>query len=297
MKSTLKAMAALMLMMVFAVGCNNPKDLKNIEVENVQIDSVLGLPKGTYTMELPETDLFEWTHLSATKNVYLVRPKDSTEPNRIIVVDGEVLDIPSFKKVMEEWKSSLNKADVPLMICRLNVDKSLKMNDVNEVMQVLADIKTPRIQYAVVPKNPEIDIQDYAYVSLHPLWMQGRFRGDSIYREMLDGVCTIPNQINVVSIGLDAYEINGVLAKGEDSKSMLKGLMQQDLNNVIRFKMDDAMLFDDYIVIVISALEALEELKDEYAMEKYLKHLDEVDLYEEEKEIHDHFPFRFFEEK
>ena len=38
------------------------------------------------------------------------------------------------------------------------------------------------------------------------------------------------------------------------------------------------------------------ELKDEYAMEKYAKHLNQVFNDEEEKDIHEHFPFRFFEE-
>ena len=51
------------------------------------------------------------------------------------------------------------------------------------------------------------------------------------------------------------------------------------------------------MVIVTSAMEAQDELKDEYAMEKYSKHWDQLYEYEEQIDIRDHFPFRFFEEK
>jgi biopolymer transport protein ExbD len=293
-----KAIAAIMLMMVVAVGCNNPKTSKNTENNNGFYDSILGLPCGTYTLELPETDAFEFEERSfPTKDVYLVRPKSQTGQSRWIVVNGEITDMTSFKEVMEEWKSAFSKSDIPLLICRLNVDKSLKMSDVDEIMQILADIKIYRIQYAVIPKNPEIDIRDYPFVSLHPDRIQTRFWSDSLHQKRLESVQEIPNQIVVMPKGAEIYEINGITTKGEECKFILKQLMQQDSDYVIRFKVDNDMLYGDYMVIVTSAMEALDELKDEYAMEKYSKHWDQLYEYEEQIDIRDHFPFRFFEEK
>ena len=52
----------------------------------------------------------------------------------------------------------------------------------------------------------------------------------------------------------------------------------------------------DYITVMASAMEALNDLKEEYAMERYLKHW--AQLYpEEEEEVYYRFPFRFFEDK
>ena len=290
-----KAIAAIMLMMVVAVGCNNPKISNNTESNNGFYDSILGLPSGTYALELPATDAVEWKEFLC-KDVYLVRQINQAEPVRLIVVDGKIMDVSSFKEIMTEWKFSHYEADIPFLSCRLNIDKSLKINDLDGVMQALADVKIYRYQFAVVPKNADIDIQDYVCLSLHTLRMPARFMGDSIYQKWYDGARDFSNQINVSQIASDTYSINGESVKGVDCKPMLKQLMQQDPNYVIRFKVDDDMLYGDYMVIVTSAFEALNELKDEYAMEKYAKHLNQVFNDEEEKDIHEHFPFRFFEE-
>jgi hypothetical protein len=82
-------------------------------------------------------------------------------------------------------------------------------------------------------------------------------------------VSGIPNQIVVMPKGTETFEI---------------------------FKVDDEMLYGDYITVMASAMEALNDLKEEYAMERYLKHW--AQLYpEEEEEVYYRFPFRFFEEK
>ncbi len=113
---------------------------------------------------------------------------------------------------------------------------------------------------------------------------------------MLHDIGENPDQINVSQNTSRDYLINGVSVRGEDCKSVLKRLMKQDPDYVIRFKVDNDMLFGDYMVIVTSAFEALNELKDEFAMEKYSKHLEQVCSDEEVKDIYEHFPFRFFEE-
>ena len=45
-----------------------------------------------------------------------------------------------------------------------------------------------------------------------------------------------------------------------------------------------------------SAMEALNDLKEEYALERYLKHWNQISSDEKVKEINEHLPFRFFEE-
>ena len=225
----------------------------------------------------------------------MVQSNDA-EPKCLFFVDDQKVDLQMLPEVMEEWRSCYSEADVPLLSCRLNIDKSLKMKDVDEVRQALADMRFYRVQYAVVPKNPEFDSRYYTFLSL-PLRMPIRFVDTSAYQEMLHDIGENPDQINVSQNTSRDYLINGVSVRGEDCKSVLKRLMKQDPDYVIRFNVNDDMLYGDYMVIVTSALEALNELKDEFAMEKYSKHLEQVCSYEEVKNINEHFPFRFFEEK
>ena len=119
---------------------------------------------------------------------------------------------------------------------------------------------------------------------------------DSLYQKWIVDVSEIPNQIAVMPKGIGTFEINGVTTEGKECKARFKDLIRQDLNYIIRFKVDDAMLYGDYITVMASVMEALNDLKEEYAMERYLKHWDQ--LYpDEEEEIYYRFQFRFFEEK
>ncbi len=251
-----------------------------------------------YGLELPEAEALEKVeHASLSQNVYLVQSKDETESNSVIVIDGKTVDLKALSKSMEEWRSCHCESDIPLLTCRLNIDKKVKMRDVDEVLQTLADTRFYRIRFAAVPKHRELDVRYYDFLSLPAMRMPIRFLGDSIYQKWVDGVGEIPNQIIVTPLGSETYEINGVLVEGADCKSVFKDLIQQNLDYVIRLKVDEEMLYGDYVAVMASALEALDDLKDEYAMEKYLKHWGQVYLYEEEMETRNHFPFRFFEEK
>ena len=293
-RKTLKWMALSALMVsVLAFGLSriNLVDYKSLENAflNRNVPHVYGL-------ELPATDATQkMEHASLTKNVYLVQSKDATDSKCLIVVDGQTVDLQMLPEVMEEWRSCHNEADIPLLVCRLNIDKSLKMKDVDEVREALANMRFYRIHYAVIPKNPELDSRYYTFLSLS-LRLPVRFVDTSYYQTTLEEISNSPNQINVSRIASDAYSVNGVSVRGEDCKSVLKRLMKQDPDYVIRFKVDDDMLYGDYMVIVTSAMEALDELKEEYAMDKYSKHWDQVYEYEEQIDIRDHFPFRFFEE-
>lgn len=293
-RKTLKWMALSALMvsaLAFGLSRINLVDYKSLENAFLSrnVPHVFGL-------ELPATDAAQkMEHINLTKNVYLVQSNDATDPKCLIIVDGQTVDLQKFPEVMEEWRSCYNEADAPLLSCRLNIDKSLKMKDVDEVREALANMRFCRIQYAVIPKTPELDSRYYTFLSL-PMRMPVRFVDTSAYQEMLHDIGDNPDQINVSQNTSRDYLINGVSMRGEGCKSVLKRLMQQDPNYVIRFKVNEDMLYGDYMVILTTAFEALNELKDEYAMGKYSKHLEQVCSDEEVKDINDHFPFRFFEE-
>lgn len=294
-RKTLKWMAlsgVLVTVLAFGMSRINVVDYKSLE--NVFLSQNVS---HVYGLELPEAEVLENMEHALSQNVYLVQSKDETGSKCLIVVDGKIVDLKVLSESMEEWRLCHHEADIPLLTCRLNIDKKVRMKEVDEVLQALTDMHFYRVQYAAVPKHRELDVQYYNFLSLPPMRLPVRFYGDSIYQSWEEGVGEIPNQIVVTPLGSETYDINGALVEGADCKSVFKDLIQQDLDYVICFKMDEEMLYGDYMVIVTSAMEALDELKDEYAMEKYSKHWNQISSDEEVREILDHFPFRFFEER
>lgn len=292
-RKTLKWMALSALMVsVLAFGLSRINLVDYKSLENAFLSRNV---RYVYGLELPATDAAQKTERATlTKNVYMVQSNDA-EPKCLFFVDDQKVDLQMLPEVMEEWRSCHNEADIPLLSCRLNIDKSLKMKYVDEVRQALADIRFYRVQYAVVPKKPVFDTRFYTFLSL-PLRMPIQYVDTLRYQEALDMLCDSPHQINVSQGVLETFLINGISVSVEDCKPVLKRLMQQDPNYVIRFKVNEDMLYGDYMVILTTAFEALNELKDEYAMGKYSKHLEQVCSDEEVKDINEHFPFRFFEE-
>ena len=285
--------AALVTILAFGMSRINMVDYKSLE--NAFLSR--NVPH-RYSLELPETDaVLKMQRASLSKIVYLVQDKDEPEPQCLVIVDGKIVDLPTFSGSMEDWRLCHNEADIPLLTCCLNIDKKVKMKDVDEVLQALADIRFYRIQYAAVPKHRELDVRYYNFLALHAMRLPIRFYGDSIYQQWVEGVGEIPNQIIVTSLGAETYDVNGTLVEGAECKTIFKELIRQNLDYIIRLKVDGEMLYGDYMTVVASAREALDELKDEYAMKKYLRRMNQMCSYEEEMEIHNHFPFRFFEEK
>ena len=294
-RKTLKWMAlsaVLVTVLAYSLSRINVVDYKSLE--NAFLTR--NIPY-VYDLELPETETLEKVeHATLSKNAYLVQSKDKTESKCLIVVDGKTVDLKAFSESMEDWRLCHNEADIPLLTCCLNIDKKVKMKDVDEVRQALADMRFYRIQYAVVPRRRELDVRYYTFLSLHTLRIPVRFLDDSLYQKWIVDVSEIPNQIVVMPKGIGTFEINGVTTEGKECKARFKDLIRQDLNYIIRFKVDDEMLYGDYINVMASAMEALNDLKEEYALERYLKHWNQISSDEKVKEINEHLPFRFFEE-
>lgn len=285
--------AALVTILAFGMSRINMVDYKSLD--NTFLSQ--NVPH-RYGLELPETEAVEKVeHAMLSKNVYVVQSKDNAEPKCLIVVDDKTVDLKEFSGSMEDWRLCHNEADIPLLSCRLNIDKKVKMKDVDEVLQALADIRFYRIQFAVVPRHRLLDVRYYNFLALNTMRLPIRFYGDSIYQRWVEGVGEIPNQIIVTSLGAETYDVNGTLVEGTECKTIFKDLIQQDLDYIIRFKVDDEMLYGDYITVMASAMEALNDLKEEYALERYLKHWNQISSDEKVKEINEHLPFRFFEEK
>lgn len=246
-----------------------------------------------YDIELPATEAFENNECSLSKEIYLVQPKGQNVADCQIIVDNKTVDLRSLAEVIDEWRWKCNPADYPLLSCRLVADKSLKMKDVNKVRKALAVMKMFRISYAVVPKHLEMDVRYYTFLSFPmrvPIW----FVDSSYYQDALERVGKFSNQIVVRQISTSQIAINDVSVNCEEFKPALKHLIQSDLDYVVCLQVDDDMLFADYMFVVTSTKEILNELAEEYALENYSTPLFRLEYYKEE-EVLRQYRFCFFE--
>lgn len=246
-----------------------------------------------YDIELPATEAFEKNEYSLSKEIYLVQPKGQNVADCQMIVDNKTVDLRSLAEVIDEWRWKCNPADYPLLSCRLVADKSLKMKDVNKVRKALAVMKMFRISYAVVPKHLEMDVRYYTFLSFPmrvPIW----FVDSSYYQDALERVGKFSNQIVVRQISTSQIAINDVSVNCEEFKPALKHLIQSDLDYVVCLQVDDDMLFADYMFVVTSTKEILNELAEEYALENYSTPLFRLEYYKEE-EVLRQYRFCFFE--
>lgn len=244
-----------------------------------------------YNLELPESDSYKRIEKrSLTENIYLVDSKQN-ENESIIIVDNEQISFEKLHEKIIEWQSVRYKYDVPFMVYRLHIHKSIKMDFVNQVKKELTKSNVSRIAYAVVPANNEYDkrfYQDYSFSMLLPNW-----KADWMNPKTIKDLNKVQNIIEIKQTEFD-YLINDTLVKTNRIKSTIKRLIQENSDYIIKFYVNDNAVFSDYFKVLLSLKEAVNELRNLYSEKKFFKQYDLLD-YEEATEVRQKFPFRIFE--
>ncbi|HOF15953.1 MAG TPA: hypothetical protein PLF32_01265 [Bacteroidales bacterium] len=239
----------------------------------------------SYNLELPETESYEkLSEFLSIKNIYIVETKtQQANAEAVIIVDN--------KKIMN-WQSLRSEYDVHRMIYRLHIHKSIKMDFVNQVKKDLSKLGISKIAYAVIPTNREYNekyYQDCSFPIILPNWNTDSLNLITIYKDLNK----IPNIIEVKQIESD-YLINDSLVKKNQIKTLIKNLIRQNPNYIIKYHVNDNIVFSDYFKVLTSSKEAIDDLRNEYSEKKYSKQYDLLD-YEEVIEVKQKFPFYVFE--
>jgi len=78
----------------------------------------------------------------------------------------EKINIEKLHEKFAEWQSMRSEYDIPRMVYRLNIHKSIKMDIISQVKNELTKAGVSRIAYAVIPTNHEYDkkyYQDFSF--------------------------------------------------------------------------------------------------------------------------------------
>lgn len=247
-----------------------------------------------YSLELSETNSYERIfRRSLIENLYIVETKTQlTNSEPVIVIDNEKINIEKLHEKIAEWQSMRSEYDIPRMVYRLHIHKSIKMDFVNQVKNELSKSGVSNIAFAVVPTNREYDkkyYQDCSFPMILPNWNTDWLNIKAIYKDLNE----IQNIIEIKQTASD-YLINDSLVQQNQIKTFIKSLVQQNSDFVIKFFVNDNIEFFDYLKVLTSTKEVVNDLRNEYSVGKYSNQYDLLD-YEEETEVRQKFPFRIFE--
>ncbi|MDQ2177054.1 biopolymer transporter ExbD [Marinifilum sp. D714] len=247
-----------------------------------------------YRLELPETNSYERLfRRSLIENIYVVKSKSQNENEPFIIVENKKIDLYELKDKIMDWQSMRSEYEIPHMVYQLHIDKTVKMGFVNQLKNELAKSGVTRIAYAVVPINPEYDIRyykDFSFQTWLPNWYSDWFNPKEIY----DDINRTQNIIEIKQGTSGKCFINDKTVENDKIKQILKHLITNDLDYIIKFHVNDSVEFSDYFRVISYSREVINELRNEYSKETYSEQFDWLD-YEKEKEVKRKYPLRIFE--
>lgn len=243
-----------------------------------------------YNLDLPESICYEKLfRRSLIKNIYMVESKSgevSSEP--IIVVDNEKIAIEKVHEKILDWQLEGIEREVPVWIYRLHIHKAIKMKFVKQLINELMESGVSSVVYAVIPAKHEYDkryYQDYSFSVNLPNLNNSKGKNNRFDKTQ--------NSINFRQSESVCFIIDSLILSNQ-IKYTIKKFIQQNPDYIINFPVDDNSGFSDYFRVLSDTKEAVNELRDEYAVKNYNKKFNSLND-EEEIEVSQRFPFYIFE--
>lgn len=290
-KSLKWILSSMVLLSVMAFGLSRVNLIDYKAINQTVLKKNIGY---NYDLELPESSCYEMLYRqNLIENIYLVNEKESPDNSApILVVDDEEITLEMLHTKIQEWRSMRNEIDRQYIICQLHIHKTVKMEFVNQLKNKLSNIGAVKIAYAVWPNNRKLDkkcYHNFAFPIKLPDWSNESLS----LKEAYEDTYTYQNIIDMKLLDNGCF-INDSLVKFDQVKVLVKRQISQNTDYIIRYFVDDCIVFSDYYRVLSSIKEAINELRNEYAERTYFKQYDLLG-YEEQNEVRQKFPFRIFE--
>jgi len=224
-----------------------------------------------YHLEVPKSDAYiipddhSSPFFKRIKNIYVVTTKSAPDSDKpLIIIDGEELTFEGVEEKLMEWIRL--KIDLTEITIRLVIHANIKMEVVNKVKEKISKAFIPKIAYAVTPLNPEFDHRYYRNLSISASL--------PIVNELIDTRLdlSIANYSNIIKINQSEGEyclFNDSLTEITHLKGLIKSKIYENPDYLIKLYVNDNLSFSDYIKILSSYREAVDELRKEFAMIRF----------------------------
>jgi len=280
----------IILTIAFGLSKVNLIDYKNLN--NIAIQKNISLK---YNLEVPESNFYEskLENRSLIKDIYVVRNKQQKNSIPQIFVDNHEVNIKSLGLKIIDFQSSINESDINSCTYYLHIDKTIKMDFVNELKAAMENVNALKIAYAIVPSNAQYDKRYYKDYSLRvrlPNYNSENNSLHDIYKELTK----FENIIIIRNTDSGEYLINGKPYLVENIKQVIKDNIKWNPNYVVKFYINDNVDFSVYFNVISKTKEAIDELRNEQSLLIYSKNV--ADLNDEEiNETINKYGFRVFE--
>lgn len=248
-----------------------------------------------YNLEVPESNCYEskLENRFLTKSIYVVRNKQHENSTPQIFIDNQEVTIKGLGHKILEFQNSVNEFNVNLCLYNLHIDKTVKMAFVNDLKNEMAKINALKIAYAIVPSNAKYDKRYYKDYSLRVRLPNYSSENNSLlyrYKETTE----FENIIEIENNDTGEYKINGKPYLVENLKQTIKDKIKWNVNYIVRFYINDNIDFSVYFNIISKTKEAVDELRNEYALTNYSTEFENLEVEQMDRTI-EKYRFRIFE--
>lgn len=248
-----------------------------------------------YQLNVPISTFYDikFENQSLVRKVFVFANPNNINAQPLIYYNNQQVNLTDLKQAIEASYSNYNEEYVFIRHF-LHIDKSIKMKYVNELKTALSDVGAYRIAYAVVPQHRVYNMDYYKnhhFSTIIPQFFSSKNKSiNKTYRSMTDD----KNIIEISFVETNNYLINNAPCLLNDLKLNIQNTIKNKPNYILQFKLDENMIFSDYMNMLTNARSAIETLRQEYSLRNYSKEL--YDLNENEFEnVMQQYQFRIFE--
>lgn len=248
-----------------------------------------------YTLDLVETDCYERQYnFSLIENIYLVKSKNPNKPDPIILIEKREVELCGFGEAIIERRLTRTKSELYDLDYKIHIDKSIKMEFVNQIKKELTNSGINKISYAVLPENPVFDkrfyklflfrikIYDFTLEAFEPKEMYARIKN---FKNIIEIKQNIIGQCYINDIEIENGNIN---------KTIRNIIIQDPTNYIIKFHVNDDIEFESYFMVISKIREVVHELRNEYSNKNYGKEMNSLEL-DLKEVVRNKFPFVLIE--
>nr|WP_299340556.1 hypothetical protein [Allomuricauda sp.] len=230
--------------------------------------------------------------------VSVVTPKERTDRvESILLLGKEECTLAELTREIKKLKSLLPQELQIGMPVFLQVDKQVPMAFVHKVAKHLALADIHNLSFLVIPADAVHDSQYYiTYDRTHlAILNQSHFLFD--YEVNLKKKETYANQIEI-QVSKQGYRMNSSQVPKEELASVLRSLLEHNLDYAIAIKLSDELTFETYFTAISAIHEAVLYLRNKESVEVYglsFRELEESFLTDSQKAVLNKYPLRYIE--
>jgi len=248
-----------------------------------------------YQLLLPESDIYHRVERrSLVLNLFVVQDTSLYKPTEpIIIIDNQVVGLEGVRTKIEKFQEGMHEYDRSIFTVLIFINRDIKMGIVNQLKSELSNCGVSRIAYAVVPVHPLYDQRYYQDIGMY--FRLQRNRNENSHGSFVTGkLDEKQNIIEIHQLEMDYCLVKDSLVDNENVKEVVQKLILKNSDYLIKFYLNDQVIFSSYLKVLTSCRSALYELRDYYAQNRYSKKYDELFISEID-EVNMHYPYRLIE--